>query len=50
MIFEYPRDTPYGEQMDSVEVMEIADGLIQQHCVYWRWRGVKVIQGDAYRK
>lgn len=50
MIFEYPRDTPDGEQMDFVEVMEIADGLIQRHCVYWGWRGVKVIQERAYHK
>ena len=50
MIFEYPRETPDGEQMDFVEVMEIADGLIQRHCVYWGWRGVKVIQDDAYHK
>ena len=50
MIFEYPRATPNGEQMDFVEVMEIADGLIQRHCVYWGWRGVKVIQDDAYHK
>ena len=50
MIFEYPRATPDGEQMDFVEVMEIVDGLIQRHCVYWGWRGVKVIQDDAYHK
>jgi ketosteroid isomerase-like protein len=50
IIFEYPRDAPDGEQMDFVEVMEIADGLIQRHCVYWGWRGVKVIQKDAYHK
>jgi hypothetical protein len=50
MIFEYPRVTPDGEQMDFVEVMEIGDGLIQRHCVYWGWRGVKVIQDDAYHK
>jgi hypothetical protein len=45
-----PRDTPDGKQMDFVEVMEITDGLIQRHCVYWGWRGVKVIQDDAYHK
>ncbi|MCV7402421.1 nuclear transport factor 2 family protein [Mycobacterium fragae] len=50
MIFEYPRHAPDGEQMDFVEVMEIVDGLIQRHCVYWGWRGVKVIQDDAYHK
>ncbi len=50
MIFEYPRKTPDDEQMDFVEVTEIADGLIQRHCVYWGWRGMKVIQDDAYHK
>jgi SnoaL-like protein len=42
MIFEYPRATPDGEQMDFVEVMEIADGLIHRHCVY---RGLAGRQG-----
>ena len=36
--------------MDFVEVMELADGLIQRHCVYWGWRGIKVIQDDAYHR
>src|SRR5262249_52331690 len=36
--WEYPRRTPDGEQMDFVEVMEIEDGLIQAHRVYWGWR------------
>jgi hypothetical protein len=50
LIFEYPRDTPEGEQMDFVEVMELANGLIQRHCVYWGWRGIKVIHDDAYHR
>lgn len=50
LIFEYPRQTPDGEQMDFVEVMEIEDGLIQYHRVYWGWRGFKVIQQDLYHK
>jgi hypothetical protein len=50
LMFEYPRDAPDGEQMDFVEVMELADGLIQRHCVYWGWRGIKVIQDDAYHR
>jgi hypothetical protein len=49
MIFEYPRDAPDGEQMDFVEVMEIAEGLIQRHSVSWGWRGIK-IPDDAYHK
>lgn len=48
LMFEYPRQTPAGEQMDFMEVMEIKDGLIHSHRVYWGWRGVKVLQDDAY--
>ena len=33
--WEYPREAGAGEQMDVVEVMEIRDGLIQHHRVYW---------------
>ena len=50
LIFEYPRQTPDGEQMDFVEVMEIKNGLIQYHRVYWGWRGFKVIQEDLYHR
>lgn len=48
MIFEYPRETPHGEQMDFMEVMEIKDGFIQHHRVYWGWYGFKVLQENAY--
>ncbi|HVW72325.1 MAG TPA: nuclear transport factor 2 family protein [Rhizomicrobium sp.] len=50
LVWEYPRATPDGEQMDFFEVMEIAGGLIQIHRVYWGWRGVEVIKADAYHK
>jgi hypothetical protein len=51
LIWEYPRATPKGEQMDFVEVMEINNaGLIQRHNVYWGWLGVRVLQRDEYRK
>ncbi len=50
LMWEYPRATPDGDQMDFVEVMEIENGLIQRHCVYWGWYGVKVIEGDSYRR
>jgi len=36
--------------MDFFEVMEIVDGLIKSHRVYWGWRGVEVIKADAYYK
>jgi hypothetical protein len=51
LIWEYPRATPDGEQMDFVEAMELnRDGLIQRHCVYWGWRGVRVLQRDEYHR
>lgn len=31
LMWEYPRETPDGEQMDFVEVMELEDGLIKYH-------------------
>lgn len=43
LTWEYPRVSPDGEQMDIVEVMEIADGLIAHHRVYWGWLGVGMI-------
>jgi hypothetical protein len=50
LMWEYPRSAPDGEQMDLVEVMEIADGLIVRHCVYWGWRALKVLEDDRYRR
>ena len=50
LVWEYPRATPDGEQMDFFEVMEIVNGLIQAHRVYWGWRGVEVLKADAYHK
>jgi hypothetical protein len=42
--WEYPRQADSGEQMDIVEVMEIRDGLIQHHRVYWGWYSVKLYE------
>lgn len=43
LMWEYPRATPDGDQMDFVEVMELKDGLIQHHRVYWGWFGVGLL-------
>ncbi len=43
LIWEYPRETPDGDQVEIVEVMEIADGLIQHHRIYWGWKGCALI-------
>jgi SnoaL-like domain len=51
LIWEYPRATPNGDQMDFVESMELNDdGLISRHRVYWGWFGVGVLRRDEYRR
>lgn len=50
VMWEYPRATTSGEQMDFVEVMEIENGLIQKHRVYWGWFGFNVLKRDQYRQ
>ena len=50
LMWEYPREKPDGEQMEFVEVMELADGLIRRHRVYWGWFGVKLLEQDRYHR
>ena len=50
LIWQYPQATPDGEQMDFLEAMEIEDGLIRHHRVYWGWYGVEVLEEDRYRR
>jgi len=35
LTWEYPRQTPHGDQVDLVEFMDVADGRITHHRVYW---------------
>lgn len=42
--WEYPRVAPEGDQMELVEVMEIENGLIQRHRVYWGWYALNVLK------
>lgn len=44
---EYPRQTPDGDQMDIVELMEIRDGLIAHHRIYWGWLSVGMLLGGT---
>jgi predicted SnoaL-like aldol condensation-catalyzing enzyme len=44
LTWEYPRSSPDGDQMDLVEVMEIEDGLIRRHRVYWGWYALNVLK------
>lgn len=41
LIWEYPRATPEGDQSDIVEVMELGNGRIRHHRIYWGWVGVR---------
>jgi hypothetical protein len=50
LIWEYPRLTPDGTQVDFLEVMEIENVFIQKHRVYWGWAGVEIIKTDAYHR
>jgi steroid Delta-isomerase len=43
LTWEYPRKTPSGEQVDLVESMDIENGLIVYHRVYWGWKGFKAL-------
>jgi hypothetical protein len=43
LIWEYPRVTPEGDQVEIVEIMEIADRLIHHHRIYWGWSGCLLI-------
>ena len=45
LTWEYPRATPQGDQVDLVEVMDIARGRIVHHRVYWGWVGFKALVG-----
>ena len=48
MIWEYPRATPTGDQMDFTEVMELGNGLIRHHRVYWGWLGVRTLTTESH--
>ena len=41
LTWEYPRETPDGDQFDLVEMMEIENGRIARHRVYWGRFGVQ---------
>lgn len=49
LTWEYPRATPQGDQVDLVEVMDIASGRIAHHRVYWGWVGFRALTGLAAR-
>jgi ketosteroid isomerase-like protein len=50
LVWEYPRESPDGDQMDIVEVMEIRDGLIAHHRVYWGWVSVGMLTSGEHTR
>src|ERR1700753_3514713 len=49
VVWEYPSKSPKGEQLDVVESMDIEDGLIAYHRVYWGWIGFIAMNALAER-
>ncbi|MHB8448872.1 MAG: nuclear transport factor 2 family protein [Mycobacteriales bacterium] len=39
LTWEYPRATPDGDQLDLVEIMDLAGPRITHHRIYWGWAG-----------
>ncbi len=50
LVWEYPRESPDGDQMDIFEVMEIRDGLIAHHRVYWGWVSVGLLTSGKHSR
>jgi steroid delta-isomerase len=50
LVWEYPRQAPDGDQVDLVEIMEIAAGLIRHHRIYWGWKGCTLIAPTLSRR
>jgi len=50
LIWEYPGRSPEGDQLDLMEVMELRDGLIAHHKVYWGFRGVNELLRSQRQK
>jgi hypothetical protein len=45
LVWEYPRETPAGDQIDILEVMRVRARLIVSHRIYWGWKGCAWLAG-----
>lgn len=50
LVWEYPRQTPDGEQVDILELMELEHGKIRRHRIYWGWLGTQMLIRSALAK
>lgn len=44
LMWEYPRQTEVGDQVDLVEVMDLDGPQIAHHRIYWGWFGIPLLQ------
>ena len=47
LVWEYPRQTPKGDQVDILELMDIRGGKIVHHRIYWGWFGTQMLIRSA---
>ena len=50
LVWEYPRATPEGDQVDILEFMQLQGRLIHRHRIYWGWFGTQLLMASALRK
>ena len=50
LVWEYPRQTPQGDQVDILEVMDISEGKIIHHRIYWGWFGFELLKQSFLKK
>jgi hypothetical protein len=50
LIWEYPREAPDGDQIDILETMDLSEGRIKHHRIYWGWFGVQHLLKNALSK
>ena len=47
LVWEYPRATPEGDQIEIVEAMDLMGGRISHHRIYWGWLGASLLVKNA---
>lgn len=50
LIWEYPRQTPEGNQIDILELMQLSNEKIFNHRIYWGWLGVNLLLKNQQAK
>lgn len=50
LIWEYPHLFPDGKQVDIMEVMELEEGKIMHHRIYWGWFGTQMLIQSELKK